>query len=221
MRVRVAGIVIAGALALAGGAQAQPRDQADAVQAYERDVYVIVGSTLRNPDDTTAAGATLFNSGGSNLGFTWGTFSGASATSGARRVSVDGRTYTDFKIALTGLRPSGVYSLFYVALGPDSENPLCPGVERGLPLKGAHPHSQQPDFASFVAGADGTATYHGLVRGNLLKPQQLFLELVFHSDGKTWGSLPNHGEFNTQGPSCRSSYGDDAMRQLVITQKGL
>lgn len=220
MRVPVAGIVIAGALALAAGASAEPRDQADFVQAYERDVYVVVGSTLRHPDDTTAPSAKLFNEGAVNLGFTWGAFAGASATAGARRVTVNGHAYTDVKLTLTGLRPDGVYSLFYLTIGPDSENPLCPGVERALPLKGVHPHAQRPDFASFVAGHDGTAAYHGLVRGNLLKAGELYYDLIFHSDGKTWGWLPNHGEFITQGPSCRSSYGDDAMRQLIIAQKG-
>lgn len=220
MRVPVAGIVSAGALALAGGASAEPRDQADYVQAYERDVYVVVGSTLRHPDETTAASAQLFNDGAVNLGFTWGAFSGASATAGARRVALNGHVYTDVKLTFAGLVPNGVYSLFYLTLGPDSENPLCPAVERALPLKGAHPHSQRPDLASFIAGQDGTAAYHGLVRGNLLKARELYYDLIFHSDGKTWGSLPNHGEFTTQGPSCRSSYGDDAMRQLIIAQKG-
>jgi hypothetical protein len=36
-------------------------DPADGVEAYDRDVYVIVGSTLRNPDATTSPDAPLFN----------------------------------------------------------------------------------------------------------------------------------------------------------------
>jgi hypothetical protein len=33
------------------------------------------------------------------------------------------------------------------------------------------------------------------------------------------GFLPNIGEFLTPGPNCRSSFGEDAMRQLIIFQK--
>jgi len=65
---------IAGALLLtsplAHPAVAASPDQSDGVDVYERDVYVIVGSTLRNPTDTTDAGAPLFNDSGVNLGLT-------------------------------------------------------------------------------------------------------------------------------------------------------
>ena len=195
-------------------AQKKP-DRQDYLETFKRDVYVIVGSTLRNPDDTTDDSRPLFNVAGVSLGVTWGDWKRAAATSTAH---VTGRS-TQASIALTGLIPGGVYSVFYVTLEPDSDNPLCSHVERGLPLVSINP-KQAPDAASFVAGADGTATFHARVPGDLLAPLQLIFEVIYHNDGHTYGKLPNHGEFDTQGPNCRSSYGDDAMRQLLIGQKG-
>lgn len=189
-------------------------DEQDYLQIFTRDVYVIVGSTLRNPDNTTADAAPLFNVAGVALGRTWGDWKRAAATSTAHAAG----PRTSARIQLTGLVPGGVYSVFYVNLDPDSENPLCPGVERALPLLAVDPH-QTPDASSFVAGADGTATFHGRVAGNLLAPLQLIFEVIYHADGATYGSLPNHGEFLTQGANCRSSFGEDAMRQLLIIQK--
>jgi hypothetical protein len=204
-------------VAWAPPASAAPPDQADAVQVYERDVYVIVGSTLRNPDATTDASAPLFNNAGVNLGLTWGAWSAASATS-VVRVSGGSKARTDVRLTLSGLVPGGVYSVFWGTLLPDSENPLCPGVERTLPLPSVDA-GQLPDASSFVAGSDGTAAFRGSLAGNLLTATQVFFSLIYHFDGQTWGSLPNHGEFNTQGADCRSSFGDDAMRQLLILQK--
>jgi len=195
-------------------ARADAPDHADAVETFARDVFVIVGASLRNPDDTTAPDAALFNNAGVNLGATWGQWKGASATS---RAQSNGKN-TDLRIQLTGLIPGGVYSLFYGTLSPDSENPLCPGVERTLPLISTDKR-QSPDPASFVAGADGTAEFRGTAQGDLLTPYQSFITLVYHLDGHTWYPLPNHGEFNTQGSDCRSSFGEDAMRQLIIWQK--
>jgi hypothetical protein len=194
---------------------AKKPDKQDYVQTFTRDVYVIVGSTLRNPDDATADPKPLFNVAGVALGVTWGDWKRASAASTAH---VTGPS-TQASIELTGLIPRGVYSVFYVNLDPDSENPLCPGVERALPLQSVSP-KQSPDAASFVAGQDGTASFHARVPGDLFAPLQLLFEVVYHSDGRTYGSLPNRGEFLTQGAGCRSSYGEDAMRQLLIVQKG-
>lgn len=190
-------------------------DTADAVETFERDVYEIVGSTLRNPGPSTSPGAPLFNVAGVALDLTWGQWGGAAASSTMR---VSGR-HTDADLVLSGLVPNGVYSVFYVTIGPDSENPLCLNVERALPFTSANRH-QQPDRSSFVASADGGATYSGRVDGDLLGATQVFLEVIYHFDGQTYGSLPNRGEWLTQGqPTCRSSFGEDAMRQLVILQK--
>ena len=209
-------LVIAGAVGTAATASAaKGGDPADAVEIYERDVYEIVVSTLRNPDATTSPDAALFNNAGVNLDLTWGEWGTASATS-TMRVS-GGHTGAD--LMLNGLVPNGVYSVFYGTIGPDSENPLCQNVERALPFTSTN-RRQLPDRSSFVARADGTATYSGRVDGNLLAATQVFLEVIYHFDGQTYGSLPNRGEWLTQGqPDCRSSFGDDAMRQLFILQK--
>jgi hypothetical protein len=42
---------------------------------------------------------------------------------------------------------------------------------------------------------------------------------VYHADGQTYYPFPNRGEFLTQGGNCRSSFGHDAMRHVVILQK--
>jgi len=210
------------ALAIAGGAavgtavpaHASAKDAADGVETFERDVYVIVGSTLRNPESTTDPDAPLFNVAGVNLGITWGQWQNVSVTS---LMAVHG-PHTDGTLTFAGLVPGGVYSLFYGTISPDSENPLCPGVERTLPLTSKHA-GQLPDEASFVAAADGTATFTSRIEDNPFAAVQVFVALVFHSDGQTYGSLPNHGEFNTQGSNCRSSFGEDAMRQLLILQQ--
>ncbi len=209
-------LLMAAAVSTASTASAaKGGDHADAVEAFERDVYEIVVSTLRNPGAATSPDAALFNVAGSNLGLTWGQWTTASATSTMR---VNGH-HTTADLALRGLVPNGVYSVFYVTLGPDSENPLCQNVERALPFTSTDKR-QLPDRSSFVAGADGTASYSGRVDGRLLDATQVFLEVIYHFDGQTYGSLPNRGEWSTQGRAdCRSSFGDDAMRQLFILQK--
>jgi len=198
-------------------ASAAPPDQADAVEVYEGDVFVIVGSTLRNPDATTDPSAPLFNNAGVNLNLTWGEWSAASATS-VVRTSGKQNAHTDVRLKFSDLVPGGIYSVFWGTLTPDSENPLCPGVERTLALPSVD-SGQLPDASSFIAGSDGTAAFRGSLDGNLLSAGQVFFSIVYHFDGQTWGSLPNHGEFLTQGENCRSSFGDDAMRQLLILQK--
>ena len=204
-------------VAAAPPAWAAPPDQADAVEVYEGDVFVIVGSTLRNPDATTDPSAPLFNNAGVGLNLTWGAWSAASATS-AVRTSGKSNTHTDVRLRFSGLVPGGVYSVFWGTLNPDSENPLCPGVERTLALPSVDP-GQRPDASSFVAGSDGTAAFRGSLAGDLLTASQVFFSIIYHFDGQTWGSLPNRGEFQTQGAECRSSFGDDAMRHLLILQK--
>jgi hypothetical protein len=198
-------------------ASAAAPDHEDALQAFSRDVFVIVGSTLREPDDTTADDASHFNGAGVPLELTWGQWKQARATSTAHRIGNDRNARTDFHLTLSGLAPGGVYSVFYGTLLPDSENPLCPGVERSLALTAQDPTG--PDPSSFVADAFGQATYFGRVNGDPMTAYQVFIFIIYHLDGQTWHPLPNHGEFNTQGSGCRSSFGEDAMRQLVIWQK--
>jgi len=213
-----AAIIAALALvAVAPPASAAPPDQADAVEVHERDVFVIVGSTLRNPDATTDPSAPLFNNAGVNLELTWGEWSAASATSTVR-TSGKSNARTDVRLRFSSLVPGGTYSVFYGTLNPDSENPLCPGVERTLALPSVD-RDQSPDASSFVAGSDGTAAFRGSLDGNLLTANQVFFSIVYHFDGQTYGALPNRGEFLTQGENCRSSFGDDAMRQLLVLQK--
>ena len=201
----------------ATGAGAAGLDRADAVEAFERDVFVIVGSTLRNPDATTDPSAPLFNVAGISLDRTWGQWSSASATSTVR-VAGGRSPRTDVRLELAGLVPAGVYSVFWGTLQPDSENPLCPGVERTLALPSVDP-GQLPDASSFVAGTDGRGTFRGRLGGDLLAAGQVFFSVVYHFDGQTYGPLPNRGEHLTQGAECRSSFGEDAMRHLLVLQK--
>lgn len=219
-RLLAVGAALVAAVAFAAPAPAKPvLDREDFVTPYERDVYEIVVSTLRNPTDATSPDANLFNDAGVALGFTWGQFSAARATSLAQHRGAGKRTETDVQLQLTGLVPGGLYSLFYITIGPDSENPLCPGVERSLPLTAYRPSSTQPDAASFYASATGTASFHARVPGALLNAQQLIYSVIYHAFGGPYGSLPNALEFQTQGPNCRSSFGYDSMRQLLVTQK--
>jgi hypothetical protein len=108
--------------------------------------------------------------------------------------------------------------VFYATIGPDSEIPLCPGVERSLALPSIF-SNQEPEASWFVADQLGLADFHGHVDGAVLDAQQVFLSMVYHPDGETCGELPNRGEFLTQGDDCRSSFGHDAVRQLLVLQK--
>lgn len=212
------GIAAAAVLATAAPAMAKP-DIQDFVEPNARDVFVIVGSTLRNPDDTTSPDASLYNSVGASLGLDWGHFNAAGATARAQQRGTGKSAQTDVQVNLMRLVPGGLYSLFYLTIGPDSENPLCPGVERSLPLNAVRPSSTQPDPASFYADPTGAASLHARVPGSPLNAQQFIYSVVYHAYGESYGALPNAGEFLTQGPSCRSSFGEDAMRQLFIFQK--
>src|SRR5215470_15028502 len=91
-------------------------DHADGLEIFTRDVFVIVGSTLRNPSDTTAPDAPLFGNSGINLGVTWGQWKGATATSTAHVQGGSNHPRTDVRLQLSGLIPGGVYSVFYVTL---------------------------------------------------------------------------------------------------------
>jgi hypothetical protein len=218
---RAARILAVAALVLVGAvpnpAEAQSPDHEDAIEAFARDVFVVVGASLRNPDATTDPGEPLYNVVGLNLGVTWGEWRAASASSTAY-VSGGGSPVTTLRLDLAGLVPDGVYSVFYATIGPDTEHPLCPGVERLLPLESTR-QRQSPDPSSFVADSEGSARFVGRVDGDLLDADQAFLAVIYHADGLTYHPLPNRGESLTQGESCRSSFGHDAMRQMLILQK--
>lgn len=228
--VRIAAGAVTVALALTGplATGAFAVDHADSVATFTRDVFVAVGPTLRNPDpSTTAPTATLFNVAAvrleqsPNKPITWGQWSSATATSKATTMGAAGSRQTDFRLDFTGLVPNGNYSIFYGTLLPDSSQPLCPAVERTLPLDAVKPDRLARDPNSFVAGGKGNASYHGRVAGNLFHAQTVFLTVVFHAFAEPSAyPFPNVGEFQTQGPDCRSSFGEDSMRQLVIFQKG-
>jgi hypothetical protein len=205
-------VMVTGPLGTA--ANASP-DRADAVETFARDVFAIVGSTLRNPDGTTAPDAPLFNVAGVNLGLTWGQWSAASAASVARP---QGRR-TDVRLQLAGLVPGGLYSVFWATLQPDSEQPLCPGVERTLPLDAFHPPADAPAPNAFVAGDSGAVEFRGRADAPLFDAGQVFFSVVYHAFGETAYPFPNRGELLTQGDNCRSSFGEDAMRQLLVLQK--
>ena len=79
---------------------------------------------------------------------------------------------------------------------------------------------QKPDTASFVAGSDGSAAFNGRADGDALAAEVLQLFVIYHFDGQTYGQLTNYGSHATQTETaCRSSYGADAMRQVVVFQK--
>jgi hypothetical protein len=82
------------------------------------------------------------------------------------------------------------------------------------------PPADAPDRNSFVVGTDGSASYHGLADGDLFKANQVLFTVVYHflGNGSTY-PFPNIGELRTQGSNCRSSFGGDAMRQLIILQQ--
>lgn len=212
-RLLAALLLVAGPLA--GPASAAPPDQADAIETMTRDVFVVLGASLVNPSATTAPDEPLYNVAGLRLPLTWGEWSAGTATS---RVTAVGPR-TDVRLSFQHLVPGGVYSVFWATIEPDSVQPLCPGVERSLPLDAFKADRQGPDPNSFVADAAGGATFHGRVDGDLLAARQLFFSVVYHADGRTYYPLPNRGEFLTQGGECRSSYGHDAMRQFLILQK--
>jgi hypothetical protein len=219
-RALVASVALAGAfLSFGPAAQAAPPDTADAVEVYERDVFEIVGSTLRNPTAATDPGAPLFTNSGVAMGLTWGAWSAAAGTSRATVIGGPNSPRTDIRLALAGLVPGGLYSVYWGTIGPDSEQPLCPGVERTLPLDGAGQTTEAPAPNAFVVGATGAVDFHGRVGGDLLDATQVFVTVVYHLFGETSYPFPNLGEQLTQGEDCRSSFGEDSMRHLIVLQK--
>lgn len=219
----VAALLITGAPGRA--ALAGPPDQADAVQVFSRDVLILSGASLVNPDSDTDPDEQLITSSGwfLNTGpddpITWGEWSAATATSRAARIGGPRGPRTDVRLSLSNLVPGGVYSVFWATIEPDSEQPLCPGVERTLPLDAFKVDADAPDANSFVADTTGAAEFHGRVDGDLLAARQVFFSVVYHAFGETHYPFPNAGESQTQGEGCRSSFGIDAMRHLLILQK--
>jgi hypothetical protein len=201
------------------GAGAGPVDREASVLVFPNDVFVVVGGFLRNPVFDTPSDEPLRNIDGTPIGATWGQFKSASATARARCAGTRRARRTNVRIRLTGLIPGGTYSIFYATFAPDTDNPLCPGVDRTLALTAVHPGRQVPDPSSFVAETNGEAAYHGRVEGCLLDADKLVYALIYHADGEAYHPLPNRGESVTQGPACRDSYGADAMRQILIQQK--
>ena len=180
----------------AAGAQVE-RTQGTTV-VLTRDVYVVEGTVLVNPSETTAPSEPLFNLAGTPLGVNWAEYS--SATASPKLVTFPDRTRV---IETLGhLVPHAVYSLFYLTFSPDSENPACPGVERLLPV------------ADFIADSKGRASVRGVVPVRLLDAAEMQLVVVWHYDGHTYGDVPNRQEDITRGTDCRSSFGLDAGRVL-------
>lgn len=211
----LAGVLLAGAPA----AHAAPADTADAVQVYERDVFVIVGSSLRTPTAETDPSAPLFTNTGIAMDLTWGEWSAATAASRASVIGGPNRPRTDVRLTLGGLAPGGLYSVYWGTIGPDSEQPLCPNVERTLPLDAAVPTAMAPAPNAFVVDDTGAVDFHGRVDGDLLGATQVFFTVVYHLFGEAPYPFPNLGERLTQGETCRSSFGEDSMRQLLVLQK--
>lgn len=219
IRILVAAGALVASAVITTPAHAAPADTADAVAVYERDVFVIVGSTLRNPTEATDPAAPLFNVAGVALDVTWGEWAAATAASRASVIGGGDRQRTDVRLSLTGLVPGGLYSVFWGTIGPDSEQPLCPGVERTLPLDGAGSVAKAPAPNAFVADGAGAVDFHGRVDGDLFQATQVFFSVVYHPFGEAPYPFPNLGEYLTQGPTCRSSFGEDSMRQLLVLQK--
>jgi hypothetical protein len=194
-------------------------DRSDVTVVDSQDVSVIVGSTLREPDSGTDPSAPLFNDTGVGLGVTWGQWQAATGKAAARVRNDGGETAV--RLDLAGLIPGGVYSVFWGTLDPDSEHPECPGVERSLPLTSVKGTRQVPDASSFVARDGGRATYEGRAPGNILAAGQTFFWVIYQSDGEPDHPFPNRGEKLTAGTEagCRSSFGEDAMRQLTILMR--
>jgi hypothetical protein len=221
--------------------------------------YVTPGGFVGHPNLNTPADTPLHDiSGGASLGVTWGQWQAATATTSKLRCNADGSN--DVKVLLSGLIPNGLYSVFYRTFGPDSYNLLCPSEERAeLVLTCPNGACKTGVLDSHVvADAKGNASLTGTVLGGcLLSDTQVFLEVIYHFDGHTYGQLPNKGEFQTQltpcvsdadcptiapvcqpigvglacepttcdpnsGTGCnvyRGTFGEDAYRQVEITQK--
>lgn len=192
---------------------------------FPGDVYVLnyQGALIPVDPTSTPASAQLYNLAGNALNLTWGQFSSATAKSYVWTDTINGVTHTDFAIAMSGLVPNGVYSIFYRTFGPDSNNSLCPNVEPSLALTSAFPQLQKPDSSSFIASDSGKALFIGRLDGNVAAATQLQESVIYHLNGQTYGPVANEAEslgpVASEGGLCRSSYGIDAMRQFLIIQK--
>jgi hypothetical protein len=191
---------------------------------FPGDVYTLTAMGALIPADpaSTPPSAPLYNLGGQALNLTWGAWEAATGMAYVYESPGTQHPETVVGITLKGLIPHGVYSIFYRTFSPNTNNPLCPNVEPSLALPSLNP-VQQPDRSSFVANSSGEAFFIGVVAGHLLDAQQVQYSVIYHFDGKTYGALANQAEAASQplppGGTCRSSYGIDAMRQLLIIQK--
>jgi hypothetical protein len=219
----VTGLVLQAPVASAATTVSQPTANVGIIP-LPGDVYTISANGTLIPilPLSTSLSAPLFNLAGNALNLTWGQFSSATAKSYAWTVTHNGTTDTQFLITMSGLIPNGVYSLFYRTFGPDSNNALCPNVEPSVALTAAFPQFQKPDPDSFTASSSGKGLFFASVPDDLLAAQQLQVSVIYHFDGNTYGPVTNQAESRGPDPGtglCRSSYGDDAMRQLLIIQK--
>jgi hypothetical protein len=229
----IAAVIAVGAVCVAMAVQAPAAGASTTITTPTRDVGIIAfpddvytlnyqGALVPIDPTSTPASAPLYNLAGNALNLTWGNWSSATAASYASTVTFNGTTYTDFVIGMSGLVPDGVYSLFYRTLAPDSNNAFCPNVEPSIALTAAFPRLQKPDPDSFTAGGSGKALFVASVAQNLLAAQGLTISVIYHFNGQTYGPVANAAE--AAGPvaatgQCRSSYGIDAMRQMLIIQK--
>lgn len=228
----IAAVIAAGAVCLALAVQAPAVGASTTLAAptpdtgivpFAGDVYTASANGTLTPvlPGSTSDSAPLFNLAGNALNVTWGQWSSATAKSLASAFTLQGVTHTGFLIAMNGLVPNGVYSLFYLTFVPNSANPVCGAVGALDPLvalTAAFPRFQKPDPDSFVASSSGQGLFLASVPGNLLAAQTLEIVPIYHFDGHTYGPVPNSGEANN---NCTSSFGIDAMRQMIIIQKGL
>jgi hypothetical protein len=230
----IAAVIAAGAVCLALALQAPAAGASTTVTPptkdlgiipFTGDVYTIdsEGNLIPVSITLTPASAPLYNVAGDPMNLTFGQWSSATATSYVWTVTYNGTTDTDFAIGMSGLVPNGVYSLFYRTFSPDSDNAYCPIVEPQVALTALFPKIQKPDPDSFVASGSGKALFVASVKQDLLAAQQLQVDVIYHFNGQTYGPVANAAE--AAGPVasnnglCRSSYGIDAMRQMLIIQK--
>ena len=152
---------------------------------------------------------------------TWGEWSAATARSD---VTVSRKPFgatTRVRLHLSGLVPNGLYSAFWGTLGPDSEQPSA--RTWSAPCPSTRPAGRgQPAPNAFRADAEGNANFVGEVGQDLFAASQVFFSVVWDFSGETSYPFPNRGELLTQVPpaeQCRSSFGDDTMRHLLVLQK--
>ena len=206
----IAAVIAAGAVCMAMAVRAPAAGASTSVTPPVKDVGIIPfpgdvytassnGTLIPVLPDSTPASAPLYNLAGNALNLTWGQWSSATATSYASTVTFKGTTYTAFVIAMSGLVPKGVYSLFYRTFSPDSNNAFCPNVEPSIALPAAIPQLQKPDPDSFIATSSGKALFVASVAQNLLAAQQLSISVIYHFNGQTYGPVANAAE--AAGPS--------------------